>query len=166
MAIFLLQCWPFENRISTLIAVLNEVTATWMLAFMLSYTDWVPNVELRYQTGWVLIGAFCLNLFVHILILLNSLKDAIRSKCFKFKNISAETAWKQGIQPQKHAPVLAAVQEQSEGDESPEESSSQQSSPSLLGGDSSNIKLRGGLPNTAIDSLEYESQLEVISRLE
>ena len=91
MIIYLLWCWPLETNFSTLVEVFNEVTAMWMLYFMLTFTDWVPDIELRYQTGWVFIGIFCLNLSVHILFLLKDLKDSIRDKYLKCKNRKAKS---------------------------------------------------------------------------
>jgi len=78
MIIYLIWYWPFEDNFYTMIEVMNEVTALFMLYFMLAFSDWNPSAELRYTYGWFFIAICMLNLIVHLFFLKRNLWNLLK----------------------------------------------------------------------------------------
>ena len=78
--IYLLWFMPFEETLVNLLEVMNEITTILMLYVMLTFSDWVPSPELRYQLGWIFIGVLVLNTVVHIYFLISGLYREWRLK--------------------------------------------------------------------------------------
>ena len=81
--IYLIWYWPFQSNFFTLIEVMNEVTALFMLYFMLSFSDWNPSPENRYTYGWFFIAICATNLIVHLFFLVRSLGLQFKLWCKK-----------------------------------------------------------------------------------
>ena len=94
MIIYLFHYWPFENRIFTILEVVNEVTTVLLLYHMLCYTDFVPDPWTRYIMGWSFILVTCGNLIIHVTLLarnsLVNLKNKFVEKCSRKKETEKE----------------------------------------------------------------------------
>lgn len=68
-----------------MLEVMNETTTIAMLYVMLTFSNWVPSPELRYQLGWVFIGVLVLNTIVHVYFLLRDLFSQWRLQCRRYR---------------------------------------------------------------------------------
>ena len=64
--IYLLHAWPFDERKFTILEVINEITAIFLMYCCFTFTDWVPLAETRYLCGWIFIVIISTNLSFHV----------------------------------------------------------------------------------------------------
>merc|ERR1719464_1394262 len=90
---------------------MNETTAIVMLYLMLVFSDWVPDLEVRYIFGWIFIGVFCANLAVHLFFLLRGLLKRVPFKLFIKCGIKRKQATKVPITKPNPTESLAVIEE-------------------------------------------------------
>ena len=80
MIIYLMWFKPFEENFYTGIEVFNEITVIFLLYFMLTFSDWVPSSEQRYDLAWLFIAIVTLYISVHLFFLAKGVFDNLRLK--------------------------------------------------------------------------------------
>ena len=70
MCIYLLHIKPFESILTYRLEVLNEVTLVLMTSCMLTFSDIIDDDKARNLIGWAVVGIFCLNFLINIIVML------------------------------------------------------------------------------------------------
>jgi len=81
MVIYLMWFKPFEEKFYTFIEVCNEITVIFLLYFMLTFSEWIPSSEQRYDLAWYFIVIVSLNISVHLFFLGKGVFDSLRLRC-------------------------------------------------------------------------------------
>ena len=86
---YLVKYRPFDdNRVNNL-EIMNEATNFVMLYHVMCFTDFVPEAEDRYFIGWSFVACICMNLMVHLTLLIMDttaqIKESCKEKCCKKK---------------------------------------------------------------------------------
>jgi hypothetical protein len=61
---------PFETKIANCMEVMNEIFILLSGYMLLFFTDIIPDVDLTYNFGWVMIALILLNLAINTLIII------------------------------------------------------------------------------------------------
>jgi len=61
---------PFMTRLKNTTEFFNEVTIFYATSAMLLFTDFVPNVDMKNNCGWIIIGGVLFNMAINWGILL------------------------------------------------------------------------------------------------
>ena len=72
---------PYRSPSTNTIEILNEFTVLVAAYPLLTFTDWVHNLEDRSYMGWFIIGCICLNLIFNITLLLIFLVIRAKNRC-------------------------------------------------------------------------------------
>ena len=77
---------PFKDSNQNRIELMNEFFMTTMSFFTLMFTDWVDDVMVKYQYGWVFIILISIDIFINLLIILFNCARRLTMICKKYKN--------------------------------------------------------------------------------
>ena len=96
LVVYLLWWRPFERNFDNGIEVMNEMSSLLLLYLLMTFSDWIPDVELRHAIGWLFIGIICFNLSIHIYFLTRTIVRRIYFACKKLKasNLSTQAVKK------------------------------------------------------------------------
>ena len=78
---------PFEGSIKTYLDAFNEFCITLVSWHMMMFTDFILDLDLRYQLGWGMITIICLNTFVNMIVILFVGGKQLYLICVKFYRI-------------------------------------------------------------------------------
>jgi hypothetical protein len=56
MVLYFVQCRPVETFSENLIEIVNEISILLLFIMSFLFTDFVPDVDMRYSLGWVFLG--------------------------------------------------------------------------------------------------------------
>ena len=75
---YLVKYQPFEDRKILKLEIMNEVTNFILLYHLLTFTDFVGDVEARYSIGWSFLFFMCGNLCVHLYLMIKGMYISLR----------------------------------------------------------------------------------------
>ena len=98
---YLVKFKPFDDERVNKLEVMNECTNFVMLYHVMCFTDFVPEAEDRYYIGWSFVACICMNLMVHLYLLIMDtvaqVKESCKEKCCKKKGEEEEELKKKDL---------------------------------------------------------------------
>ena len=76
---------PLKNKYFNFLEIINESAIYMSIFFMMIFTDWVPDVELRYSLGYFYIPFIGSIIFINIVTILFEMLVGVYYKCKKPK---------------------------------------------------------------------------------
>ena len=71
---------PLKSNAAHKNEIFNEIVMTLLLYTLISFTDWVPNMEAKFKLGYITCSLIVLHLMINIFIMLtSSIKEAYRA---------------------------------------------------------------------------------------
>ena len=69
--VFLGLSLPFKTRFKNRLELFNEFTVVTCTLLMMTFTQYVPDVETQYMMGWSMIGVIVFNFLVNLTIIIS-----------------------------------------------------------------------------------------------
>ena len=86
---YIVLVWPMDSNKGNLMEVFNEATILIVGYHLFVYTDFVENADIKWNTGWSIVGVTLFNILVNLAVaiydLLCQIGDYLAENCSKKK---------------------------------------------------------------------------------
>jgi hypothetical protein len=84
-AIYLVSVKPYETKLSNYSEIFNEICILTCTNFLYIYTDYNTDVDLSFDTGFVIIGVVGLNIIVNVTLMVTTSCALLRMQILKLR---------------------------------------------------------------------------------
>ena len=70
MVAFISRCKPMQEKINNFLEILNESTFLTLTYLNFLFTDFVSDIDMRYNIGWIFLGVLGLNVVINFAVII------------------------------------------------------------------------------------------------
>jgi hypothetical protein len=108
--IIICYCNPYESAFQRRMELFNEAMVTLIMYSIICFTDFIPDINIRYQLGYVSIILICIHFTVNVVVLLKTnFRQLILVLKRYLKRMKEFTEKKKKIQQQTEEPAQSGA---------------------------------------------------------
>ena len=70
ICVYMILVKPYEDNVTNKLEIFNEICILLVSCFLITFTEYVSDINIRYSFGWIIIAIASLNILVNTLVML------------------------------------------------------------------------------------------------